>query len=316
MRKAVYVAATRQHVGKSSVCLGLMSSLIHKFQPGNVGFIKPIGQRHTTDPTTGDKIDTDVTTVVDYFGMTPTPNLKAMSPIVVDRGYTRKLWSQGGLNNTDLLEEKKQTIVQAFDQVCEAHAFTVVEGTGHTGVGSCIGLNNAQVAKLLGLDMVFIANGGLGQTYDELALNIGLARLEGASIGGVVINKVQPNKLTQVQEFFEPVLDQWNVPLVGIVPYGEALDSPTMRDYEELFGTERLSGKDHDTHYTEVQIVATGLRKWFGGGAKGTHGVVVVFVCGGGCRGQKGWSMVPMTGDVLLFAFTDALGIFFCVLSL
>jgi hypothetical protein len=84
-----------------------------------------------------------------------------------------------------------------------------------------------------------------------------------------------------------------------------------MRDYEELFGTERLSGKDHDTHYTEVQIVATGLRKWFGGGAKGTHGVV----CGGVCRGQKGWSTVPMTGDVLLFAFTDDL-VFFCVLSL
>ena len=262
MRKAVYVAATRQHVGKSSVCLGMMSSLLHKFSPGRVGFIKPVGQRHTTDPLTGELIDNDVTTVVDYFNLKPIPNLKAMSPIIIDRPYTRKVWSNGGLQNTQLLNEKKETIVSAFNAVCDAHDFTVVEGTGHTGVGSVVGLNNAQVAKLLDLDMIFIANGGLGKTYDELALNIGLAKLEGAKIGGVVINKVKPHKLKEVQDFFEPVLEQWNVPLVGIVPYGEALDSPTMRDYEELFGTERLSGKLHDTHYTEVQIVATGLRRF------------------------------------------------------
>jgi BioD-like phosphotransacetylase family protein len=262
MRKAIYVAATRQHVGKSSVCLGMMSSLIDRFNPGNVGFIKPVGQRHTTDKLTGEKIDNDVHTTVEYFNMKPTPNLKAMSPIIFDRTHTRDVWSNGGLNNRTVLREKKQTIIKAFDEVCQSHDFTIVEGTGHTGVGSCVGLNNAQVASMLNLDMIFIANGGLGRTYDELALNIGLAKLEGASIGGVVINKVQKNKLKQVQDFFEPVLDQWNIPLVGIVPYEEALDSPTMRDYEELFGVERLSGKNHNTHYKDVQIVATGLRRF------------------------------------------------------
>ena len=31
---------------------------------------------------------------------------------------------------------------------------------------------------------------------------------------------------------------------------------------EELFGAKRLSGDDHNTHYSDVQIVATGLRRF------------------------------------------------------
>jgi hypothetical protein len=37
----------------------------------------------------------------------------------------------------------------------------VLEGSGHTGVGSIVSLNNARVAHLLGADMVLVANGGL-----------------------------------------------------------------------------------------------------------------------------------------------------------
>ena len=128
-RKAVYIAATRQHVGKSSVCLGLMSSLRQKFD-NNVGFIKPVGQRHTIDEETGELIDTDVNTVVDYFNMIPKPNLKAMSPIILDRNHTRDVWADNGLNNMEVLNTKKKTIIDAFNSVRDEHTFTVVEGTG------------------------------------------------------------------------------------------------------------------------------------------------------------------------------------------
>lgn len=42
---------------------------------------------------------------------------------------------------------------------------------GHVGVGSIIGLNNARVAKELGLDMILVSNGGLGSAFDQLELN-------------------------------------------------------------------------------------------------------------------------------------------------
>ena len=41
---AVYICATRQHIGKSSVCMGAVSGLKRRVR--NVGFMKPVGQRH------------------------------------------------------------------------------------------------------------------------------------------------------------------------------------------------------------------------------------------------------------------------------
>ena len=41
---AIMVAATKQHTGKSTVCLAFVAGLIEKKL--NVGFIKPVGQQH------------------------------------------------------------------------------------------------------------------------------------------------------------------------------------------------------------------------------------------------------------------------------
>ena len=54
-------------------------------------------------------------------------------------------------------------------QLSAAHEFVVVEGTGHCGVGSVLGWNNARVAATLGVDVVLVANGGIGSTFDDLA---------------------------------------------------------------------------------------------------------------------------------------------------
>lgn len=62
-------------------------------------------------------------------------------------------------------------IKRGFRNICANNDFVVVEGTGHVGVGSVIGLSNARVARELGIDMVLVAKGGIGSTFDELELN-------------------------------------------------------------------------------------------------------------------------------------------------
>jgi len=83
-KKAFFVAATGQHVGKTTTCLGLVSGLLKKHK--NVGFIKPIGQEHV-EIETGVHVDKDVVLFKDHF------NLKqaeaAMSPVLFPRGFTR-----------------------------------------------------------------------------------------------------------------------------------------------------------------------------------------------------------------------------------
>src|SRR5688500_13622190 len=43
-KKAVFIGATGQHVGKTTISLGLNALLRKRFN--NVGFIKPVGQEH------------------------------------------------------------------------------------------------------------------------------------------------------------------------------------------------------------------------------------------------------------------------------
>ena len=49
-------------------------------------------------------------------------------------------------------------------------------------MGSIVNLNNAQVAGALGVDVVMIAPGGLGVSFDQLAMNKALLEKHGAQL--------------------------------------------------------------------------------------------------------------------------------------
>jgi len=66
------------------------------------------------------------------------------------------------------LETQKEKIRTAFAAIQATSDITLVEGTGHVGVGSIVDMSNAQTAALIGADVVLVANGGLGSAFDEL----------------------------------------------------------------------------------------------------------------------------------------------------
>lgn len=83
---AIFVGATKQHVGKSSSCLGLVSGMKTKF--GKCGFIKPVGQRWLPVEGSDLKVDKDVKLMKEYFGLED--EYKHMSPVVLPSGYTKR----------------------------------------------------------------------------------------------------------------------------------------------------------------------------------------------------------------------------------
>ena len=70
-QRPIFVAATRQHVGKTTTSLALISGLQKRF--GKVGFIKPVGQQHVEVKSgKGDnnetlRVDKDVCLVKEHF---------------------------------------------------------------------------------------------------------------------------------------------------------------------------------------------------------------------------------------------------------
>ncbi|SCA64328.1 Uncharacterized protein AB751O23_AH_00060 [Chlamydiales bacterium SCGC AB-751-O23] len=247
-KNSIFIAATGQNVGKTTTSLGIVSGLKKRFE--NLGFIKPVGQRHVFVERNL-AVDKDVVLFKDYFKLThPYPD---MSPVILPRGTTKQYLDQEiPQDNFD------NSILRSFHNINDSSDFTVVEGTGHVGVGSIVGLSNAKVAKMLDLDIILIATGGIGSTFDEISLNKSLCDQYGVKIKGVVLNKVLPEKLKSSSYYIQKALERWNIPLMGVIPYEEFLLQPSFHDLSLLFGEPILSGRDFlYRHFKHTRVVAT-----------------------------------------------------------
>lgn len=138
-----------------------------------VGFIKPVGQRHVrvgpemlpTGAKQSLRVDKDVVLFKEHFNL-ETCEYQEMSPVVIPAGYTREF-----LDGNIKEEDQIKAIKESYASIASKNEFVVVEGTGHCGVGSIVNMDNARVASILGLDIIFVVNGGLGSAFDELAVS-------------------------------------------------------------------------------------------------------------------------------------------------
>jgi len=156
--------------------------------------------------------------------------------------------------------------MNSFENVDKASDITLMEGTGHCAVGSIVGVNNAQIAAMLGADVVLVANGGLGSTFDELTLNRIVCQHYGVRIAGVVLNRVIQEKYDQTKYFMSKVLKEaWGVPLLGCIPDRPFLGCPALMDLETIFGTKLINGEKHRfRHYnmSDINLVTTSLTRF------------------------------------------------------
>lgn len=148
----IYVAATRQDVGKTTTSLAIMSGLQKRFD--RVGFMKPVGQKciTMTDETGCEaNVDKDVAVLREHFHLDHCP-IRLMNPVRIVPGYTRE-YVDGKHSNRKQIED----IENAYRVIGEASDIVLCEGTGHSAVGSIIGTSNARVAAALGAKMVSVS---------------------------------------------------------------------------------------------------------------------------------------------------------------
>lgn len=248
--KAIFVVATGQNVGKTTICLGMIAALKKKIP--KLGFMKPVGQQHER---VGDNllVDKDVVLFKEYFNLPSA--YEDMSPVIFPRGFTRD-FLDGKISEASLMTK----IHSSFEKISSENDFTIVEGTGHVGVGSIVNINNATVAASLGVNVIMIVKGGLGSAFDELALNKGLCDHFGVKISGVILNRVLEEKREMIISYMNKALRRWDIPLIGCIPYNQLLSTPSMEDFETLFSTKLLSGQEyHYCHFHTIRLVATSL---------------------------------------------------------
>src|SRR5438034_5324129 len=140
----VYLAATGQNRGKTTVSLGVLDGFRRRGL--STGFIKPVGQRTIIED--GVPADEDAILMRHVFGLAEP--LTQMSPVHIPRGFTQS-YIDGGI-----VVDLPARIRAAHAAFARDREILLIEGTGHAGVGAVIGLSNAAVASMLGAPAVIV----------------------------------------------------------------------------------------------------------------------------------------------------------------
>lgn len=255
MAKKIFIAATMQNDGKTTVSLGLIASLKKRFK--RIGFIKPIGQRYLLED--GYKVDEDSVLIEEIFGVKCGEcTIKDMSPIAIDKGFTERYIEYGPE------EDYAKKIKDSFAILAKNADLVIIEGTGHAGVGSVFDLSNAVVAKFLDANVILVSSGGIGKPIDEVVLNKALFDKEGVKLAGVIVNKVLPEKYDKIAPLVKMGLEKKGLDVLGVLPYQKALGVPTMREIKDELKLETFcEGENLDWRAENILIGAMKVRDAF-----------------------------------------------------
>lgn len=228
-RSGIYIAGSDMNAGKTTLSLGLIAWLEEREESG-AAFMKPLGQKTTL--LNGQAVGEDTFLVNTSLGL-DIP-LEYTAPFAMSSGVSENYLSHG---KPDDIGKKIRT---AFRYLKSENATIVVEGTGHPGVGSVFDLDNADVAKLLGIPVVLVLNGGIGKTIDRFTLCMGLFRQKEVPVLGVIINRVLESKLEKVRKYLDPWFSEMGVPVFGYIPYVSSLCRPSIEMMGRELGVETI----------------------------------------------------------------------------
>ena len=241
----IYLAATGQNRGKTTLSLGVMDGFRRRGL--STGFIKPVGQRTVIED--GVPADEDAILMKKAFGLPE--HLLRMSPVHIPRGFT-----QAYIDGT-VVEDLPARIRAAHASFAIDRDMLLIEGTGHAGVGAVIGLSNADVASMLGAPAVIVSEGGVGRPIDEIVLNKALFERSGVRVAGAIVNKVDVVAKPDLARTLERGLARHGIPLLGVLPYLPILSNPTLAMVlESVHGETIHPGPDLDQVIGGVAIGA------------------------------------------------------------
>ena len=223
MCKKLFIAATGQNCGKTTMSVSLMHLARKKYD--RVGFIKPIGPKIEMF---GDlMVDMDAALMAKAYGLEE--DIHLMSPVALHKSFTKEFLA-GQIRQ----EELEESLLSAVSKLEKKYDLLIIEGAGHAGVGSIIGLNNARVAHLLAAPVLIVTGSGIGSVVDSLRLNMALFEKERAEVRMAVINKVRYDKRSQIIDLVKLAFTGSDLKITGGFNFSPILANPTLGHISRL----------------------------------------------------------------------------------
>ncbi|BCS55707.1 AAA family ATPase [Geobacter sp. SVR] len=223
MCKKIFIAATGQHCGKTTISLSLMHLARKKYQ--RVGFIKPIGPKCIQFR--GMTMDMDAAMIAGVYDLQEDAHL--MSPMTLTSGSTRQF-----LDGEIAPDYPREVILKAVEELEKKYDFLVIEGAGHGGVGSVVGMNNAHIAHLTQAPVLMVTGGGIGSVIDAVELNLALYKEAQADVRMIMVNKLVPEKKERSLIYLRKAFEPRGITVTSAFNFSPVLAHPTLQHVAHL----------------------------------------------------------------------------------
>ncbi|MEI6702632.1 MAG: AAA family ATPase [Deltaproteobacteria bacterium] len=225
MCRKIFIGATGQHCGKTTISLSLMHLARRKYR--RVGFMKPVGPKCIEF--NGHIVDKDAAMFASVFGVEE--DITLMSPLTLTSTTTRRF-----LDGEIDIDAPGEIIRAACAELESKYDFLIIEGAGHGGVGSVVGVNNARVATMLNAPVLLLTGGGIGNVIDAVELNLALYEREKARVRVIMANKLVAEKRDHSMSYLKKAFAASDVLVTSAFDYSPILADPTLQHISELLG--------------------------------------------------------------------------------
>ena len=252
----LFVAGDRSKVGKSSVCLGLLGSLLrHGFTPSDLAYIKPATQCEQPQL---------ITKYCNFYGIAN----RGLGPVIFYKGFTREFLKGNVGSSDDLLNH----IQHSVEEIGRNKKLVIIDGVGYPGVGSICGISNADIAKKLKAPVLIVGKHGVGDAIDSYNLNSTFFKYYGLFVIGSIFNRFPIDgfySLVNCKEAIDGYFDQYkkdsNEAVFGYLPELEELvhmreeiekeSLLTMKEEQQQEQGKKRNGLHLDSQMTEDEIL-------------------------------------------------------------
>ena len=216
MAQNIYITAMGTSSGKSVVALGFMEMLSARLQ--RIGFFRPV-IRSSEEPDPQIELMRERYQLQAAYEQMHGPTADAVTGLIAHGEH----------------EEIEKRVLAAFRELERGCDFVVCEGTDFVGTAPALDFDlNTNLANQLGCPVLVVINGAASaDVIEEVQLARELLQREGCVLFGVIVNRVAPESVGEVEARLAPNTgEEW----VYVMPEHAELDHPNVGEVQAALG--------------------------------------------------------------------------------
>jgi hypothetical protein len=225
--RTLFIGSTVGNSGKTMITIGLAPALQESGY--KVGFFKPLGKQPTM--VGGKVVDADAQFLKEALHLAEP--LEQICPVVVTQDlFFRALHGDAG--------DVPSRIQKAFDAVSAGKDVVLMGGAGTLADGGFLGVPTLTLVKDYKAPVLLV-----DPYHNEVCIDCILMAREmlGDALMGVVLNRVTPQALPEVEQIVVPYLASKGIEVLGVIPLDRLLDAVTVRQLVEILQGKVVCGE-------------------------------------------------------------------------